>query len=80
MATAFKQFKTRALSRPGVRKAYGALDDEFAFLDEVLKARAVLATLQRYARALGYWLEVRLVKSRVRRVRSRRSADKAGRR
>lgn len=112
MASTLKQFKTRALSRPDVRKAYDALDDEFAFLDEVLKARAAsgltqaevaervgttqsavarlesgtkrhspsLATLQRYARALGYRLEVRLVKSRGRRVRSRRSADKVGRR
>ena len=53
MASTLKQFKTRALSRPQVRKAYEALDDEFALLDEVLKARAVLATLQRYARALA---------------------------
>ena len=88
MASTLKKFKTRALLRPGVRKAYEALDDEFAFLDEVLKARAAsgltqaevaervgttqsavarlesgtkrhspsLATLQRYARALGYRL------------------------
>jgi transcriptional regulator with XRE-family HTH domain len=77
-----------------VRKAYDALEDEFAFLDEVLKARSEagltqaevaqrvgttqsaiarlesgarkhspsIATLQRYARALGYRLEVKLVK------------------
>ena len=112
MASSLTQFTTRALSRPEVRKAYEALDDEFAFLDEVLKARAAsgltqaevaervgttqsvvarlesgtnrhspsLATLQRYARALGYRLELRLVKSRGRRVCSPRRADKAGRR
>ena len=40
MASSLKQFKTRALARPGVRKAYDALEHEFAFLDEVLNARA----------------------------------------
>jgi transcriptional regulator with XRE-family HTH domain len=112
MTSTLRQFKTRALSRPEVRKAYEALDDEFAFLDEVLKARAAsgltqaevaervgttqsavarlesgtkrhspsLATLQRYARALGYRLELRLVKPQGRRMPSRRSANKAGRR
>lgn len=99
MASTLKHFKTRALSRPEVRKAYEVLDDEFASLDKELRARAAsgltqsevaervgttqsvvarlesgtkrhlpsLATLQRYARALGYRLEVRLVKSRGRR-------------
>jgi transcriptional regulator with XRE-family HTH domain len=94
MVSSFKKFKTKALSRPEVRKAYDELAEEFAFLDEVLKARAAsgltqaevaarvgttqsaiarlesatprhspsVATLQRYARALGYRLEVRLVK------------------
>jgi transcriptional regulator with XRE-family HTH domain len=79
-----------------VRQAYGALEDEFAFLDQVLKARAAagltqaevaarvgttqsaiarlesaerthspsIATLQRYARALGYRIEIRLVKEK----------------
>ena len=74
-----------------MRKAYDDLAEEFAFLDEVLNARAAagltqadfaarvgttqsaiarlesaaprhspsVATLQRYARALGYRLEVR---------------------
>jgi DNA-binding XRE family transcriptional regulator len=87
-------FRTRALRRPAVRKAYDALEDEFALLDEVLSARAAagltqaqvaervgttqsaiarlesatrkhspsIATLQRYARALGYRVEIRLVK------------------
>ena len=95
-AGSFKRFKARALARPDVRKAYDALGEEFAFLDEVLKARAAsgltqaevasrvgttqsaiarlesgaakhspsIATLQRYARALGYRLEVRFVKER----------------
>ena len=94
MVSSFKKFKAKALSRPEVRKAYDELAGEFAFLDEVLKARAAsgltqaevaarvgttqsaiarlesatprhspsVATLQRYARALGYRLEVRLVK------------------
>jgi predicted transcriptional regulator len=89
-----KQFRTRALKRPAVRKAYDELEEEFAFLDEVLKARAEagltqaevaarvgttqsaiarlesgakkhspsIATLQRYAQALGHRLEIRLVK------------------
>jgi transcriptional regulator with XRE-family HTH domain len=89
-----KPFKARALSRPGVRKAYEELENEFAFLNEVLKARAAagltqaqvadrigttqsaiarlesgagkpsIATLQRYAGALGYRVEIRLLKSR----------------
>jgi transcriptional regulator with XRE-family HTH domain len=96
MASSLKSFRDRALKRPEVRAAYDALDEEFAFLDEVLKARAEsgltqaqvakrigttqsavarlesgtskhspsVATLQRYARALGYRVEVRLVKQR----------------
>jgi transcriptional regulator with XRE-family HTH domain len=79
-----------------VRKAYEKLDEEFAFLDEVLRARALagltqaevakrvgttqsaiarlesgagkhspsIATLQRYARALGFRLEIKLVRPR----------------
>jgi transcriptional regulator with XRE-family HTH domain len=82
------------MQRPAVRKAYDELASEFAYLDEVLKARVdagltqaevaarvgttqsaiarlesaeskhspSIATLQRYARALGYRVEVRLVK------------------
>ena len=96
MASSFKKFKSQALARPGVRKAYDALAEESAFLDKVLKARAAsgltqaqvaervgttqsaiarlesatakhspsLATLQRYAKALGYRVEVRFVKER----------------
>ncbi len=97
MASSLKKFKARALKRPAVKRAYDALAEEFAFLDEVLKARAAsgltqaqvaervgttqsaiarlesgttrhspsLATLQKYARALGYRVEVRLVKERA---------------
>ena len=94
MSSSLQRFKRQALAKRGVKEAYDALDDEFAFLDEVLKARAEsgltqaevaervgttqsaiarlesaapkhspsMATLQRYAKALGYKLEVRLVK------------------
>ncbi len=34
------QLKRRALARPEVKAAYDASADEFAFLDEVLRARA----------------------------------------
>lgn len=96
MASSFKKLRSRALARPAVRKAYDALAEEFAFLDEVLKARTAsgltqaqvaervgttqsaiarlesgtakhspsIATLQRYARALGCRVEVRFVKER----------------
>ncbi len=94
MKSNLKTFRARALKRDVVRKAYDELEDEFAFLDEVLKARVAagltqaevaarvgttqsaiarlesatpkhspsIPTLQRYARALGYRVEVRLVK------------------
>jgi transcriptional regulator with XRE-family HTH domain len=97
MRSNLKQFRTRALKRTAVRKAYEELEDEFAFLDQVLQARAKtgltqaevaaragttqsaiarlesgarkhspsIATLQRYARALGYRLEIKLVKGRA---------------
>lgn len=108
MTTSLKQFKTRALARPGVRKAYDALEHEFAFLDEVLKARASsgltqaqlaerigttqsaiarlesgtakpsVATLQRYADALGYRVEIRFVKARNLTSRSTRRAKARG--
>lgn len=89
-----KELKSRALARADVRAEYDRLDEEFAFLDEFLKARAAagltqtdiaerigttqsavarlesgggrhspsLATLRKYAGALGYRLEVRLIK------------------
>jgi len=111
-----KQFKRRALARPEVKAAYDASADEFAFLDEVLRARAEagltqaevaarigttqsaiarlesaepkhspsIATLQRYAKALGYTVELRLVKERRPTTRSRgrtaRAAPRPGRR
>ena len=94
MSSSLKKFKTKALRRPGVKDAYDALEDEFRFLDEILKARLAtgltqtevavrcgttqsaiarlesgaqrhspsIATLQRYAKALGYSVELRLVK------------------
>ena len=40
MPSALKQFKTRAFARTKVNKAYDDLAEEFAFLDEVLEARA----------------------------------------
>ena len=96
MTSSLKRFKARALARADVRKAYEALGEEFAFLDEVLKARAAagltqaevaervgttqsaiarlesgalkhspsIATLQKYARALGCRVEVKFVKER----------------
>lgn len=89
-----KELKARALKRADVKAEYDRLDEEFAFLDEFLKARAAagitqaeiaerigttqsaiarlesgggkhspsLATLQKYAHALGCRLELRLVK------------------
>jgi transcriptional regulator with XRE-family HTH domain len=89
-----KEIKIRALGRADVKAEYDKLDEEFAFLDEFLKARAAagvtqaevaerigttqsaiarlesgrgkhspsLATLQKYAHALGCRLELRLVK------------------
>ena len=97
------RFKTRALARSDVKDAYDDVADEFAFLDEVLKARAEsgltqaevaarvgttqsaiarlesaeprhspsIATLQKYAKALGYKVEIRLVKQNPRRRTAR---------
>jgi len=108
MSSALQRFKRQAFARPGVKAAYEALDEEFAFLDQVLNARAKsgltqaqvakrvgttqsaiarlesaapkhspsIATLQRYAKALGYRLEVRLVKQRR---PTRRTAGRAAR-
>ena len=96
MSSSLKRFKTRALARSEVRDACDALGAEFAFLDEVLRARAEagltqaevaervgttqsaiarlesgalkhspsIATLQKYAKALGYRVEVKFVKER----------------
>src|SRR5258705_12069504 len=46
MTNSLKQFKRRALSRPGVKAAYDASAEEFAFLDEVLRARAAAGLTQ----------------------------------
>ena len=105
-----KHFKARALARADVKKAYDELTEEFAFLDQVLKARTEsgltqaevaarvgttqsaiarlesaelkhspsIATLQKYAKALGYKVEIRLVKEERRLTkRSRGRAAKA---
>ena len=96
MASALRQFRRRAFARSEVKTAYDGLADEFAFLNEVLRARVEsgltqaevakrvgttqsaiarlesatpkhspsIATLQKYARALGYRVEVRLVQPR----------------
>ncbi len=109
MSSSLQKFRRKALAKPGVKDAYEALDDEFAFLDEILKARAEsgltqaevaervgttqsaiarlesaasthspsIATLQRYAKALGYKLELRLVKEQRPTRRSRGRAAKA---
>ena len=108
MATSLKQFKARALARPEVQREYDRLAEEFAFLDEILKARAEagltqaevaerigttqsvvarlesgsskhspsLATLEKYASALGCKLQVRFVKQPPRSTRSGRTARK----
>jgi transcriptional regulator with XRE-family HTH domain len=89
-----KEVKSRALERPDVKAEYDRLDEEFALLDEFLKARAAagvsqaqvaermgttqsvvarlesghgkhspsLATLRKYAQALGCRLDLRLTK------------------
>lgn len=89
-----EELKRQALKRADVKAEYEQLGDEFAFLDEFLRARSdagitqaevaerigttqsaiarlesgrgkhspSLATLQKYARALGCRLELRLVK------------------
>ncbi len=111
MKNTLKAFKARALTRPDVRREYGRLAEEFAFLDEILKARTEaglsqtevaarigttqsavarlessggghspsIATLQRYASALGYRLQVRLVKEQSQTIRSTRTRAKPAR-
>jgi len=91
-----KELKFRALARDDVRAEFDKLEEEFAFLDEFLKARGAagmsqaeianrmgttqsavarlesgrgkhspsLATLRKYARALGYRVDLRLVKEK----------------
>src|SRR5438105_6183368 len=113
MQKSLKQFRTKALARPDVKREYDRLDEEFAFLDEILRARAAtglsqadvaarigttqsavarlesaagkhspsIATLQRYASALGYRVQVRLVKGQGltrRSARTRATTARAG--
>ena len=116
MSASLKQFKKRAFARPEVKAAYDESAREFAFLDEVLKARTEsgltqaevaaqmgttqsaiarlesaepkhspsIATLQKYAEAIGYTVELRLVKERRLTTRSSgrvaRGAGRPGRR
>ena len=112
MASNLKQFKKRALARTDVKKAYDELAEEFAFFDEVWKARAEsgltqaevaarvgttqsaiarlesaepkhspsIATLKKYAKALGYKVEVRFVRDERRlTTRSSRRAARLSR-
>jgi len=92
-----EEMKTRALKRADVKAEYDRLDEEFALLDEFLKARAAagitqaevaerigttqsaiarlesgrgkhspsLATLRKYAHALGCRLELKLISETV---------------
>ena len=46
MRKGLKQFKSRALARPDVRREYDRIAEEFEFLDEVLKARAAVGLSQ----------------------------------
>jgi hypothetical protein len=46
MDRTLKQFKARVLAKPAVRKSYDQLADEFASLDEVLKARTASGLAQ----------------------------------
>jgi transcriptional regulator with XRE-family HTH domain len=101
-----KELKERALRRVDVRSEYERLDEEFALLDEFLKARAEagisqsevaermgttqsavarlesgrgkhspsLATLRKYARAVGCRLDLRLVKDSVKAKRPSRTS------
>ena len=108
MRKSLKQFRSRALARPEVKREYDRIAEEFEFLDQILKARTAaglsqadvavrigttqsavarlesadskhspsIATLQRYASALGYKLQVRLVKGRGLATRSARAVRK----
>jgi len=106
-----KQLRAKALERAEVKAHYEELDDEYALLDEFLRARAEqgltqaqvaekigttqsavarmesgrgkhspsLATLSRYAQALGCKLEVKLVRDRKARNLTGRSSGHASR-
>lgn len=102
-----KELKSRALVREDVKAEYDQMNEEFAFLDEFLKARSnagvtqaeiaerigttqsaiarlesgkgkhspSLATLQKYAQALGCRIELRLIKE----MGARKTKDRASR-
>jgi transcriptional regulator with XRE-family HTH domain len=106
-----KELKARALKRDDVKAEYDRLDEEFAFLDEFLKARSSagitqaevaqrigttqsviarlesgrgkhspsVATLQKYAHALGCRLELRLINKMIHVKGEGRVAHSAGR-
>ena len=106
-----KELKSRALERADVKDVYDQLDEEFAFLDEFLKARSLagitqaevaerigttqsaiarlesgrgrhspsIATLQKYAHALGCRLELRLVHGMTSRKIKGRTTRSTGR-
>ena len=106
-----KQLKSRALERADVKAEYDRFDEEFAFLDEFLKARAAagitqaeiakrigttqsaiarlesgggkhspsLATLEKYAHALGCRLELRLLSEGQTRITGGRTSRSTGR-
>ena len=44
MSKELRQFKSRALARPEVKREYDRLAEEFEFLDEILKARGATFT------------------------------------
>ena len=105
-----KELKARALERADVKTEYDRLDEEFQFLDEILKARTAagvtqaevaqrigttqsavarlesgggkhspsIATLQKYAHALGCRLELRLVSEMVSRKEESRTSRSSG--
>jgi transcriptional regulator with XRE-family HTH domain len=106
-----KELKARVLKRADVKSEYDRLDEEFAFLDEFLKARSSagitqaevaerigttqsaiarlesgsgkhspsLATLQKYAHALGCRLELRLINEMIHINREGRTMRSTGR-
>ena len=111
MRNTLRDFKKRALARPGVGREHEKLEEEFELLDQILRARTEagltqaelaerigttqsavarmetaigkhspsIATLKRYASALGYRLQLRLVKEQALTTRSNRTREKSSR-